>query len=72
MNIIFRFADLAVDDLSRLDEISGISLNAKDAIEKFKDAAINWQVNFIESYLNQQPLSYQEKLQILDKIKVDD
>ena len=69
MNIIFHFADLEVTDLSQLNKVEDVSPEAASAISRFQDGIATWQAKFITDYINEQPISYQEKLKTLETVR---
>lgn len=65
MNLIFRFADLEVDDLSKLNSIDA-SPEAKSLIKKTQQTAAYWQVRFaLEAVNKDEQLSYEQKIQLV-------
>lgn len=69
MNIIFHFADLEVTDLSQLNNIKDVSSEAASAISRFQDGIATWHAKLIADYINEQPISYQEKLKTLENVR---
>lgn len=69
MNIIFRFADLEVDDLSKLNSINA-SPDAKKVIEKAQQTAAYWQARFTLDAINKdEQISYKQKIQLVRDIR---
>lgn len=65
MNLIFRFADLEVDDLSKLNSIDA-SPDAKRLIEKAQKTAAHWQARFTLDAINKnEQLSYEQRIQLV-------
>lgn len=68
MNIIFRFGDLEISDLSKLNSVEA-SPEAKVVIRQAQQTAAQWQARFTINAINQEDISYSEKVQLVRDIR---
>lgn len=69
MRLIWKMNDIECDCLQEVLDKAYQSSKTIEAVRKIDESLYSFQANVIMNHINQQPISYEEKVNLLESIK---